>query len=1202
MTESTESVPDGTGDPAPGGRQDQIRQKKWIALAVKRPVAVLMIATAIVVFGAISLSRLPMDLMPEISYPTVTIRAAYPGAAPEDVEDRVARRLEQSLSVVKGVQRVTSVSKAESADVILEFVWGTDVKAAVQDIREKLDQTFLPDEVERPTILRYDPRLDPVLQVGIVGVGWEPRMLRQLVEEEVERPLETVAGVAAVRVRGGLEEEIRVEVDESKTRSRGIAIADIAQRLAEENLDQAAGLLREGNVSYIVRTRNEMSTLEEMESLPLRRDGDSVVRLGDVATVTAHHRKETVITRIAGEPAILVEVYREADANIVTLAEKVKERLQGTAQQRRQLKKWRAQGPNDYVGSILEDEKSDGDDAATEDPDEATSASLAGESDSKRVRRPDFIGARLPESVDQTVLSDQSTFIGGAIGDLRQTAILGALIAMLVLYAFLGRVLLTAIVALSIPFSVVATFAPMHLGGISLNIMSLGGLALGVGMLVDSSIVVLEAIFRQREVGSDPVTAAIDGASQVGGAVFASTLTTIAVFFPIVFVEGVAGQVFRDQALTVIYSLLASLVASLTLVPALAARVPDRQHRALGGERSQYFTELTLFPIERPTGLGSLILFPLRVLYYVGVLFIELTLLFMQGCYFLFCLVVQCIGGVAAWVGGKLAALPKRAVAAVIRMVEAIYVRVLRGALRHRGIVLLLGALSLWGAYALSGRVGSELIPSVAQGELDVAVRYRVGTPVLATAEFVRPLERSIAAIPGVRSVSATIGVDPEDVEAGDVGEHTARLRLRLQAGVESPEAVERRVIDRLEEILRGVTHEVSRPVLFSFKTPIEVEIRGHDLEQLSTLAGAVSERLVVIGGLRDVRSNIARGHPECHLFPDREKMALYGVTSRQLADVLRRKNVGEVATLYRSNDRKVDVRVQVDERDRSSLQELLTLVVVPRENGGGWTVNDLIHGYEFRAGPSEIRRIGQQRAAVVSASLSGLDLGRVSDRIESDIYESVELPAEFDIAVGGQKTEMEKSRASLLGALALAIFLVYVVMASQFESLLQPLIILFTIPLAAAGVMLTLTLTGTTLSVISFIGMIVLAGIVVNNAIVLIDLVNQLRGDGATIYDALVEAGRRRLRPILMTTLTTVLGMVPLTGMLGSIPHPESLEFIFGTGQGAEIRAPLAYTVMGGLMSSTLLTLVVIPVVYSLFCRERQAGASTVATGSTPA
>ncbi|MEE8142333.1 MAG: efflux RND transporter permease subunit, partial [Planctomycetota bacterium] len=579
-----------------GGHPESRLRNPIIELATRRPVALLMISTAIFVFGLISLSGLPMDLMPEISYPTLTVRTRYPGAAPEDVEDRVSRRLEQALAVVKNLRRISSVSRAELSDVILEFGWDTDMKSVVQDVREKLDQTFLPDSVETPTILRYDPSLDPVLQIGLAGAS-DLKSLRLWAEEEVERRLETVKGIAAVRVRGGLEEEIRVFVNEERIRSRGITVAEISRRLAEENLDQASGLLREGNVTYVVRTRNELRSLSEMRRIPIRREGESIVRLGDLAEVVSGHKEEEVITRIDGRPAVKIEIYREAGANIVELAGRARRRLYGTPAEQQQYQRWKEQQQSgDYEGSYIKEEEPDEEDVEEDVEKDVEKKSSEPQADEEKtddnkeqdkekdkdkdkdkdkvpVARPGYIAAQLPEGIELVVLSDQSVFIEGSINDLRQSAILGGLLAIGVLYVFLRRFSYTAIVALSIPFSIVATFAPMYLTHISLNIMSLGGLALGLGMLVDSSIVVLESIFRRRQEGAAPFDAAVEGASEVGGAVFASTVTTVAVFFPIVFVEGMAGQVFRDQALTVVYSLIAALIVSLTLIPMLAARL-----------------------------------------------------------------------------------------------------------------------------------------------------------------------------------------------------------------------------------------------------------------------------------------------------------------------------------------------------------------------------------------------------------------------------------------------------------------------------------------------------------------------------------------------------------------------------------------------------------------------------------------------------
>ncbi len=1138
-----------------------------------------MIAIAVFVFGMISLVRLPMDLMPEMSYPTVTVRTAYPGAAPEDVEDRVSRRLEQSLSVVKGLRRISSISRAESSDVVLEFRWDADMKASVQDVREKLDQTFLPDEAESPTILRYDPSLDPIMQIGLVAPG-SLESVRLIAEEIVERRLETVPGVAAVKVRGGLEEEIRIEVDEALVRGRGITLQEVSNRLRQENLDQASGLLREGNVTYLVRTRNELGTLEEIASIPIRRDGDSVTRLSDIARVTPTYKDDRVITRIDGRPAVKIEVYREAGENIVDLAQRVKDELYGTEAEREQLEKRKAllagAAPEELVA---EDEESD------ESKKRGKKVSLA---------RPDFVAAYLPEGGKTTILSDQSVFIQGAIDDLLQTALLGGLIAVAVLFAFLGRLSYTLIVAASIPFSVVATFAPMYLGSISLNIMSLGGIALGIGMLVDSSIVVLESIFRRVEAGDRVYEAAVRGASEVGSAVLASTLTTVAVFFPIVFVEGVAGQIFRDQSLTVVYALIASLVVSLTLIPMLVSRL-DRSGSLESVDDRRWFWSATAWPrLKSAYTSGSLLARSLRVLilpYYLLAIVVEWI---GYAAHFVYMVTLASIGAVfrvSKAVGVAVTGLPLRLTGRVLSWVESAYVRLLRAALSQRALVGLVVVAMVAVAVYAGGRLGSELIPEVAQGEFVVHLRYPVGTPIETTAARSQVYERALVDVPEIASVSTTVGVDPDDVSATDEGEHTARFRIRVARTREKLEDVESRVLQTVSEIFGGVkdhTIDVSRPVLFSFKTPIEVEVRGHRLDILQSLARDVERVLVDYPGVKDVRSTVSSGSPEYHIYPDRDKMMRYGVTGAQLAEVLRRKNMGEVATRFRQKDRKVDVRVQLEESDRDTIDKLLGTVVRIDEAGRTWTLADFVADYEVREGPAEIRRIDQQRAAVVSAGLTGLDLGRVTEGIEKELLNELVVPPEFDVEVVGQKKEMERSRASLLAALALAIFLVYVVMASQFESLLQPFVILFTIPLAVIGVVLTLYVTGTSLSVMAFIGMIMLAGIVVNNAIVLLDQINRLRQDGFSVHEAIVEGGRRRLRPILMTTLTTVLAMFPLTGVLAQIPHDAWLDFVLGSGQGAEIRAPMAYTVIGGLSSSTFLTLLVIPVVYSLVTREK--------------
>lgn len=1124
-----------------------------------------MITSAIVVFGVVSLMRLPIELLPEIDRPTITVRTELQGAAPEEVEERIARRLEKALSVVSGLRRISSLSRIGTCDVILEFSWGQDLSEAIQDIREKLEQANLPDRAESPSILRYDPRLDPVLLFGLHGPADMGR-LRVIAEEEVERRLETIPGVAAVRVRGGLEEEILVEVSEEKVRNRGLSIELISRRLAEENFDQASGLLEDGDVDYILRVRNEVVDAEEILSIPLIREGQSVVRLGDVAEVRRSFQEDRVITRIDGRPAVFVEVLKEGDANIISVSKSVRERVFGTPEEQKRFELWQAKRAGKSV------------------PRDNNWGIQFGESGGGGVRRPDHVASWLPPGTTIDLLSDQADFISGSIRDLRQTALLGGLLAMLVLYLFLGKLSTTLVVAIAIPCSVVVTFVPLYISDTTLNIMSLGGLALGIGLLVDSSIVVLESIFRKQKELGDPFRGAVEGAAEVAGAVTASTLTTVAVFLPIVFVEGLAGQVFGDMAVAVVSSLLAALMVSLTLVPMLAARAPGLQEDHLIETiekiplpaKSKKSMKINLFSLMGPIlwihnrtellllGIGSFVMSFLQL-----ILLIALKITF-----------------ALAKRSRHLAGGPLSLAARIIGRTETIYLRMIRASLNHRAVVLLVAGAAILVAGLLIPRLGSELIPRVARGEIEVQITLPVGTPLQVTDERVKRLEQAIGQLPGVHRVVSRIGRDPADVEASSQGEHTARIQLVLSVDGVDAASAENSLVEQIipfGDDLPDALLKVQRPRLFSLRAPLEIEIRGPDDSELERIEREIADRLSAIGLVTEVQTTTAPGSPEYHLRPDRERLARLGISTREISDALQSKNVGSVATRLRRQQRQIDVRVRLREQDRSSIGKILAIGVAVGPSGRSIPLEELLEGWTIEEGPSEILRIGRQRAKVVSAQLAGFDLGRVAEVIEADLNSSIDLPDDVVVEVVGQKKEMERSLRSLIGALALAVFLVYVVMASQFESLLQPLVILLSIPLSVVGVVPMLWITRTPISVMTSIGMIVLAGIVVNNAIVLLDQVNRLRRDGMKMNEALIEGGRKRLRPILMTTLTTVLALIPVTGVLSRLPGAGHLSMLVGSGEGSEIRAPLALTVIGGLMASTLLTLLVVPVFASL-------------------
>ncbi|MCA9707424.1 MAG: efflux RND transporter permease subunit, partial [Myxococcales bacterium] len=900
-----------------------------------------------------------------------------------------------------------------------------------------------------------------------------------------------------------------------------------------ENINLAGGTMRDGRTRYLVRTVNEFRDLADIgQIVVVRRDGRDV-RLADVARVEPGYEDREVITRVDGREAVEIEIYKEADANIVEMAHAVRDKLDSTVVP--QLR--------DQYGAVVQ------------------------------------------------VASDRSRFIESSIAEVRDTAVVGGLLAVLVLFLFLRDLRSTLIVAVSIPVSVLVTFAPLSIAGVSLNIMSLGGLAMGVGMLVDNSIVVLESIHRCRQEGDDLVTATLRGAQEVGSAVMASTLTTIAVFFPMVFVEGVAGQMFGDLGLAVVFSLLASLAVALLLIPMLASRTGLAagegeaavgvlrglwQHWARWSSVRELWEHLRGIRARWWRALGlpyALLRFGLHLLFELfGKLVLTSVVVVLA--------VVLGVGWAVGRVLGLLVRPPLWLFGRLVDALQAIYPPIIRWCLRNRVVIYLLfgGSLAFvgWGVQ----RLDTELIPALHQGEFSVELRLPVGTPLPHTDEVVAPVEAQLRErVPHLESLTVTIGSERDDGDSAERGEHTARLRMTLdREGASGPslptgaaraqaQTREDEALVAVREVLAGlpdVSATVTRPVLFSFKTPVEVEVRGNDLGDLAQATERVAERLQRVPGLRDVEASIRPGSPEVHIVYDRDALARLGLDVRTVAERIRDEIQGTEATRLSRGDRKVPIRVRLAGAEEATVDELRALTVNP---GLGKPVPlHAVADIAVSRGPNEIRRIGQQRVGLVTANVEGVALGAVARRI-TEALGALELPDEVDTAVTGQSQEWETSSASLYLALGLSVFLVYVIMASQFESLLYPLLILLTIPLALTGVIGVLWWLEIPLSVVVFLGAIMLAGIVVNNAIVLVDYAGQLKARGLSTAAALEMAGRVRLRPILMTTLTTMLGLLPMA---------------LGMGDGAEIRAPLAITVIAGLGLSTVLTLVVIPTLYA--------------------
>ncbi|WKE67064.1 efflux RND transporter permease subunit [Gallaecimonas kandeliae] len=1029
-----------------------------VAFSVRRPVTVAMMTLAVLLFGMVALGKLAVTLLPDLSYPTLTIRTDYDGAAPLEVETLISKPIEESVGVVKGLKSLKSYSRPGRSDVVLEFEWGTDMDWASLEVREKLDLVLLPLDVKAPIILRYNPNLDPVLRLALSAKDADLKALRSFADDDLKQRLEGIDGVASVRPGGGLEQEVQILVDDVKAARLGLTLDDISKRLAQENINLAGGRIEDGGRELLVRTLNQYPDLATMGNTWVA-DG---VRLKDIATIRDGHKQREAISRVNGTEMIELAVYKEGDANTVAMAKAVKAAL-----------------PR--------------------------------------------LNKMLPPGAKLTLLYDQSSFIEHAIDEVMSSAWLGGLLAMLVLYLFLRDFKATAIISLAIPVSVIATFNLMLSQTVSLNIMSLGGLALAVGMLVDNAIVVLENIARYRAQGLSPLEAAHKGGVEVAGAITASTLTSLAVFVPLVFVEGIAGQLFRDQALTVTFALSISLLVALSLIPMLAARGKAEQARVEAA------------PLRRRA-------LPLMWL--------------LAACYWCWHQLGRGFGLLlkpAAWLFGK-----------GFGGLQGSYQRLLPKALARPWTTLGIMVLVVAASGLLATRLPMTLLPNLAQGEFFLDVTLPPGSRLEETDQALDQLAKAINQDPRIaHAYSQAGGALLANQGAADNRPNQGRLNIVLKHASD-----EMAVTEVLRQALKnqpGVEGQFQRPALFTFDQDLEVEISGHNLDSLATASRLVAAGLESRPRFTDIKAGSGSGQPELTVDFDQARLASLGLTAPQVGKRIANKVRGTLASRYQLDDRKIDMLVRLDDAHRDEIADLAGLWITPN------LPLSAVAKVKERMGPSEITRVDQSRVALVDAAIAFGDL-KGAEADAKAMLASLKLPPDVRVELAGQSGEREAAFGSLEVALLVAIFLVYLVMASQFESFIQPLLILVTVPLAGAGAVLGLWLTGTPLSVVVFIGLIMLAGIVVNNAIVLIDRVNQLRAEGQHLLDAIAESAESRLRPIVMTTLTTVLGLLPMA---------------LGLGEGAEVRAPMAIAVMSGLVFATLLTLVVLPVLLKLTGRE---------------
>ncbi|WP_025819813.1 efflux RND transporter permease subunit [Shewanella marina] len=1065
-----------------------------ITTSVKRPVTVWMFMIAVMMFGMVSFSRLAVKLLPDLSYPTLTIRTLYDGAAPVEVEQLISKPVEESVGIVKGLRKIQSISRSGMSDVVLEFEWGTNMDMAALDVREKLDLITLPLDIEKPLILRFNPNLDPIMRVALAIPNPEPSQLKQIrtyADEELSRHFEAISGVAAVRISGGLEQQVHILLDQQKLAQLGLNAEQINQQIAAENINVSAGKVLQGNKEYLVRTLNQFDSLDDLANTIIYQDNQRLIRLREIAQVIDAHKERDNITRINQQQSIELAIYKEGDANTVDVSKRLQQFLQNQPQ--------------------------------------------------------------LPYQLQSKIIYNQAEFIENAVNAVTQAAIWGSLLAMLVIYLFLRDVIATLIISISIPFSVIATFNMMYFADISLNIMSLGGIALAVGLLVDNAIVVLENIDRCKQQGLDKISAAIKGTAQVSSAIIASTLTTLAVFVPLIFVDGIAGALFSDQALTVSFALLASLLVALTAIPMLASR------------QAVSIDKQALIPIEPIQFTGRWH----KIRYYsMKVLSAPILLLFKWLPLALLNFAVLMVRAIS-WLLSLLMRPLSAAFNGLFNLVNRYYQALLNLALKVPKLTITIAIIVSGLGLALLPKLGVELIPNMNQGEFYLEIQLPPGTEVSQTDLVLAQLASSINQHPQVKASYSQAGSGGlMNADTNRSGEHWGRLQVVLTEPQAYPQVSQILREQLATQVNNNAT--IDHPALFTFNAPIAIELTGYNLQQLKQSADILVSALAQESRFTDISSSLKQGQPELSIEFDHQRLAALGIDAPTVASRIAHRIGGTVASQYTVNDRKIDILVRSQEQERNQISDLNQLIINPESK---MPIRlDAVATINQTYGPAAINRIDQQRVALVTANLSYGDLEQGIHQA-NQVLSQLSLPRSIQVNFGGQNEEMQASFDSLKIALLLAICLVYFVMASQFESLLHPLLILAVIPMALSGAIYGLYFSQTPLSVVVFIGVIMLSGIVVNNAIVLIDRINQLRQQGLEKMAAIYQGACSRLRPIMMTTLTTSLGLLPM---------------LMSSGEGHEIRAPMAISVIAGLLLSTLLTLVVIPSLYAVFDRKQ--------------
>lgn len=1146
-----------------------------IGLSLKRPVTILMMVALVIVLGVLSYVNLGRDLLPDIAYPSLTIQTKYDGAAPQEVEEFITKRLEASLATVKGKRRLSSISREGMSLITIEFEWGQDMQIATLNVREKLDvarfQTGFPEDADRPNILRWDPSAKPIM--GLAITGDVPILdLKEAVREVVKPRLEQVDGIAFAQISGDIERVIDVEVDREKLRLYNIDLDTLRLAIAGANANIPGGTIKKGQYRYSLRTLGEFESVEQINSVVVARRDGADIRVSDVAYVNDTSKDRESLATVNGQQAIGLLIYKEAGANTIEATSRAKELV-------------------NFINETITD-------------------------------------------YQITLAFEEAKFIEQALNNVWVSLLFGGLFAFLVLILFLRDLKSPLFIFTSIPIAIITTLACMDFANISLNIMSLGGLALGVGMLVDNSIVVLENIYRYREQGLAAMDAAYRGAREVAMPVAASTFTTIAVFFPIVYLEGVAGALFGEQAWTVTFSLLSSLVVSLTVLPLLTAAsnilqgrdsTPARLSPFPSVEASEYprtfvfwrwwefvttalvvFLIASYFKVEWDRTIWIVLgvaLLPLALYLLKWIL----TFLFAWGFQFLTFMI-----GVIHTVSHVILS---RFIIPVFDFFyngfERMYHKVLEWALDRKLVVLTLAVMLVVLTFYAGKELKRELMPKSATGQFSIDVKLSPGTALESTEAVVEDLERFILNDKTVDVVFSQVGASDANLNQllKDSGTNTATISVKLKDAHVSLDNVY-----RLSEDIRQWAADI--PDMFVEFTESEssfedllaseggsglvIQLNGEILDDLYEANQMVLAALENVDGLTDIKSTFTRDYPQIEVTMNRENIERYGFEISQVGNFLSGGMRGTNATQYKEFDRNIDVRVRFTENDRENFERVLeTTMTSP--NGSPVPLSELVN-VELVQSSKDIRRINQKRVAIISAGLGSKKISEVVPQVRAEVAK-LNLPNEVSKPrVVGEEEGIQHSFNQLGLAFLLSCALVYMIMAAQFESLRFPFVVIFTLPMGVIGTVFMLYTFDQSINIMSLIGLVVLSGIVVNDAIVKVDFINEARQGGASVRDAVLQASHVRLRPILMTTATTVLGLMPMA--FGFIPAIMSSELVLPLVQsidgllsdvglitlqelfsprGAEIQRPLALVVIGGLSLATMLTLILIPVLYEL-------------------